>query len=116
MALNDLKASVNVGQAAQASGLEKVAQAPGSAGYRASQKNNYAQQVRVVNGRAFYQNGNIWTDSTAQDKHMLKQKTVAFGSRDYFDLLSLTPALFSWLALGNELDVVVGDTLYSIRD
>ncbi len=115
IAMNDLKFSLNEAQAAQTSGLEKAAPAPVGAGYRASQKNNYAQQVRVVNGRAFYQNGNVWTDSTAQGKRALKQKRVVFGSKDYFDLLTKTPELSSWLALGSELDVVVGDTLYTIR-
>ncbi len=116
MAMNDLKASVNEGQAAQTSGLEKASQAPASAGYRASQKNNYAQQVRVVNGRAFYQNGDVWTDSSAQKKRSLKQKQVRFGSREYFELLGSNPEVSSWLALGSEMDVVVGDTLYNIRN
>ena len=115
MAMNDLKTGLNEAQAAQASGLEKAAQAPAAAGYRASQQNNYAQQVRVVNGRAFYQNGSVWTDSTAQDRRALKQKKVAFGSREYFDLLAKTPELSSWLALGSQLDVVVGNTLFTIR-
>jgi Ca-activated chloride channel family protein len=116
LAVNDLKVSQFMGQAAQASGLEKAAQAPASAGYKASQRNNYAQQVRVVNGRAFYQNGTIWTDSTAQKTRMLQQKQIAFGSREYFDLLKNAPELSSWLALGNDVDVVVGDTFYNIRD
>ncbi len=116
IAMNDLKASQNLGQAAQSSGLEKAASAPPAAGYKAAQRNNYAQQVRVVNGRAFYQNGNVWTDSTAQSKKSLKERRVSFGSRDYFDLLARTPALSWWLALGNDVDVVVDDTLYSIRD
>ena len=113
-AVNDLKSGLNEAQAAQASGLEKAAPAP-AAGYRASQKNNYAQQVRVVNGRAFYQNGNVWTDSSAQGKRSLKQRQITFGSTEYFDLLAKTPELSSWLALGSQRDVVVGDTLFNIR-
>ncbi|HUI68896.1 MAG TPA: hypothetical protein VL354_00160, partial [Spirochaetia bacterium] len=97
----------------QASGLEKAAQSPASAGYKAAQRNNYAQQVRVVNGRAFYQNGNVWTDSSAQAS--LTQKRVAFASSDYFALVARNPSLLPWLALGNEVDVVVDGTLYSIR-
>ncbi len=116
IAMNDLKSSKNEGQAAQASGLEKMATVPPAAGYKAAQRNNYAQQVRVVNGRAFYQNGNVWTDSTAQLSRSLKQKRISFGGREYFDLLGRAPALASWLALGSDVDVVVGDTLYSIRN
>ena len=70
----------------------------------------------MVNGRSFYQNGSVWTDSTAQQKKSLHQKRIAFGSRGYFELLGRNPALSAWLALGNDVDVVVGDTLYSIRD
>jgi len=115
IAMNDLKSGQNLGQTAQASGLEKAARAASSAGYKAVQRNNYAQQVRVVNGRAFYQNGNVWTDSTAQLNRSLKQKRIVFGSREYFELLGRSPSLSAWLALGNEVDVVVADTLYSIR-
>jgi Ca-activated chloride channel family protein len=86
-------------------------------GYRANQ--NYGQQARVVNGRAFYQNGNTWTDSTAQSAQshdqQLNQKTIQFNSDEYFALLKKHPEAAQWLALGNEVDVVLDDTLYSIR-
>ena len=116
IAMNDLKSSRSMGQASQGAGLEKAAPASPQSGYKAAQRNNYAQQVRVVNGRAFYQNGSVWTDSTAQKNKTLKQRQVAFGSRDYFDLLSQKPALAPWLALGSDVDVVVDDTLYVIRN
>jgi Ca-activated chloride channel family protein len=126
--LADLKASSNTAQARrQGERLAKraaLAPAPGQgqpgaattrpdAGYKETQ--NYAQQARVVNGRAFYQNGVTWTDATAQTKKDLKQKQVAFNSTDYFDLLAKNPDAAQWLALGNEVDVVLGDTLYQIR-
>ena len=86
-------------------------------GYRADQ--NYGQQARVVNGRAFYQNGNTWTDSTAQTaqsrNQQLDQKTIQFGTDEYFALLKKHPEAGQWLALGNEVDVVLDDTVYSIR-
>ena len=116
IAMNDLKSSQYLGQAAQASGLEKAAPASPAAGYKASQKNNYASQVRMVSGRAFYQNGTVWTDSTAQQKRSLRQKRITFAGREYFELLGRNPSLSSWLALGAEMDVVVGDTLYIIRN
>lgn len=87
---------------------------PAMAGYRASQ--NYAQQARVVNGRAFYQNGNTWTDSTAQAQQNLKQQKVKFNSDDYFALLKNHPDAAQWLSLGSEVDIVIGDTLYLIRE
>ena len=85
-------------------------------GYRASQTQNYANQSRRVNGRAFYQNGNVWTDSTAQAQRNLRQQNVRFNSPEYFALQRQHPAAISWLALGNNVDVVIGDTLYQIRD
>jgi Ca-activated chloride channel homolog len=86
-------------------------------GYRNAQ--NYNQQARVVNGRAFYQNGKTWTDSTAQDaiakKKALRQQQIKFNSDAYFALLMEHPDAAQWLSLGDEVDVVLGDTLYQIR-
>jgi Ca-activated chloride channel family protein len=82
-------------------------------GYREAQ--NYADQARVVNGRAFYQNGSQWTDSTAQNRKDLKKKEIAFNSDEYFDLLKRHPEAAAWFSLGTELDVVLDDTLYVVR-
>ncbi|MDB5298925.1 MAG: vault protein inter-alpha-trypsin protein, partial [Phycisphaerales bacterium] len=82
-------------------------------GYRQAQ--NYTQQARVLRGRAFYQNGNTWTDSTAQNRKDLKQKQIQFNSDDYFALLKQHPEAAEWLALGNEVDLVIDDTLYQVR-
>jgi Ca-activated chloride channel family protein len=119
VAVQDLMRSMNLQQAAPPAGLAKSsAPAPSgrSGGYRAWQARNYAQQVRLVNGRAFYQNGGIWTDSTAQGRNGLGQKSIRFGSEEYFGLLKRSPGAASWLALGSNLDVVVDGTLYSIRE
>jgi len=117
ISVQDMKSSMNEQQAAQSAGLAKsVPAAPGSSGYRASVTRNYARQVQLVNGRAFYQNGNTWTDSTAQSRRALKQRSVKFGSEEYFTLLRTRPAAAPWLALGSNVDVVVDDTLISIRE
>ena len=68
-----------------------------------------------MNGRAFYQNGTIWTDSTAQNQASMKQQKVAFNSDEYFELLKKYPQAAQWFALGSELDIVLGDTLYIVR-
>ena len=85
-------------------------------GYRASQAQNYATQSRNLDGRAFYQNGKVWTDSTAQARPDLKQVNIQFNSEAYFALLNGHPAATRWLSLGNNLDLVIDDTLYQIRD
>jgi Ca-activated chloride channel family protein len=82
-------------------------------GYRAS--SNYAQQARVVKGRAFYQNGSTWTDAQAVSKNDWKRRQVAFNSDEYFALLIEHPEAAAWLSLGSEVDVVLGDTLVSVR-
>lgn len=85
-------------------------------GYRASQTQAYSQQARVVNGRAFYQNGAVWNDSTAQSQKNLKQVNVRFNSDEYFALQRKYPHAVQWFALGSNVDVVLGDTLYQIRE
>jgi Ca-activated chloride channel family protein len=118
-AMQGLKSATTIPQAAPATGLAKKAPAPmtgGAGGYRAAQSQNYAQQVRVVGGRAFYQNGSVWTDSSAQSKRGLAQRQVRFGSAEYFDLLKKVPAAAQWLALGNNVDVVLDGTLVIVRE
>lgn len=73
------------------------------------------QQLRVVNNRAFYQNGNRWVDSHSQTQQNLKQKQVKFGSDEYFALVRTNADMAAAMALGNEVDVVIGDTLYQVR-
>jgi hypothetical protein len=86
----------------------------GAGGYRA-QASNYAQQARVVRGRAFYQNGNTWTDATAATKTDWKKRQIQFNSDEYFTLLQQHPEAAPWFALGNEVDVVLDDMLVSVR-
>jgi len=124
--VNTLKESLNEQQAQQPLALDKFAGAGGTsaaaapgeasddaAGYR--MRKNYAQQVRVARGKAFYQNGNTWSDADVAARRDLKPKQVAFNSDDYFALMRSHPDAASWLSLGNEVDVVIGDTLYQVR-
>src|SRR4029434_5317123 len=100
-----------------AGGAPAATPAPaGPVGYRNEKAQNYTQQARIVGGRAFYQNSNRWTDSTAQSKQNLKQKTIKFNSGEYFELARKDPRASQWLSLGNNVDVVVDDTLYQVRD
>lgn len=116
---NQLKQSYNLSDATIAESLGKnpaaatAAGAIDAAGYRAQQ--NYAQQVRIVSGKCFYQNGQTWCDSVSQTKQNLKRQEVKFNSDDYFALVRREPKISQWLSLGNDLDVVIEDTLYVIR-
>ena len=114
-----LKTGYNEQQAQAGDALAKspaagVPAAAAQPGYRAAQ--NYAQQARVINGRAFYQNGKTWTDSTAQANRALKQKQIRFNSEEYFELVRANAAAAPWLSLGSDVDVVIGDTLYQVRE
>jgi Ca-activated chloride channel homolog len=117
-AVQEMKLGTSESQAAPVTGLAKSVPAPaeGPVGYRASQAQNYASQVRVVNGRAFYQNGNLWTDSSAQSDGKLRNRQVRFGSDEYFALLARFPRAAAWFSLGNNVDVVVDGTLYQVRE
>jgi Ca-activated chloride channel family protein len=84
-------------------------------GYRARQSQNYAQQVRVARGKTFYQNANTWSDAEGATRQNLKNRQVAFNSDEYFALIRDNPDAAAWLSLGNEVDVVIADTLYQIR-
>jgi len=119
MNANSLKDAESEGQTRQEFSMQKQQAFGGAAttqpgGYKVAQ--NYAQQARVVNGRAFYQNGNVWTDAAAQAQTNGKQKTVAFDTPDYYDLLARHPEASAWFSLGDEVDIVIGDTLYSVRN
>ncbi len=118
MSIQQLKAGSQAGEQRMARGLAKSAAVPASpgqhSGYRAAA--NYAQQVRRINGRTFYQNGTVWNDSTGQGRLELKERRIVFNSDDYFQLLRDHIEVAAWLALGTEVDVVVGDTLYQVRE
>jgi len=113
MSLQELKGSRNVQQSVWKTGLAKKGGKAGERGYRSSR--NYAGQVRIVNNRAFYQNGSQWVDSTAQALPQLKNRTVDFGSEEYFALIRKHPEAGQWLALGIEVDVVLEGVLYQVR-
>jgi Ca-activated chloride channel family protein len=109
-----LKRSYNVAQAQQGFAMDKAATLPAQeAGYKLAQ--NYSQQVKVVNNRAFYQNGATWTDATTQTRQKLKRQEIKFNSDDYFALLARNPSAAPWFSLGNEIDLVLDDTLYVVR-
>jgi hypothetical protein len=94
-------------------GFAPMAPATQPSGYRVAQ--NYAQQARIVKGRAFYQNGTLWTDGQAQNAQNLKHANIVFNSDPYFELLRKHPEAAAWLSLGDEVDIVLDDTIYSVR-
>jgi hypothetical protein len=72
-------------------------------------------QTRFVGGRAFVMKTNSWIDSEIQKKTDAKRVRVQFDSAEYFDLLK-NPQITSWLALGRNVQFVLGDTIYEIYE
>jgi len=74
------------------------------------------QQVRYAGGRAFFQNGTLWVDSRAQGHAEDRIVRIEFGSDEYFHLLERHPEIRRWLALGRNVQFVLDETVYVVRD
>jgi Ca-activated chloride channel family protein len=105
-------ASITSGASESLRGFAAAAPAGTPAAARLSQ---YTQQSRFVNGRAFFQNGNQWIDSNAQNK-TAKRQHIQFNSEEYFNLLTRHPEAGPWLALGQNVVLTLDDTVYEIAE
>ena len=84
-----------------------------AAGYRVV--NNYAQQTRTINNRAFFLNGNQWTDANVQNSPKDAQHVkIVFNSNAYFDLIAQHPEATPYLSLGNNVTIELAGTIYDI--
>jgi len=104
-------ASIASGSSESLRGFAAAAPAGTPAAARLSQ---YTQQSRFVNGRAFFQNGNQWIDSNAQNAG--KRQRIQFNSEEYFNLLTKHPEAGPWLALGQNVVLKLDDTVYEIAE
>jgi Ca-activated chloride channel family protein len=104
-------ASIAAGSSESLRGFAAAGPAASPAAERVSQ---YTQQSRYVNGRAFFQNGNQWIDSNAQNT--AKRQRVQFNSEEYFNLLTKHPEAGPWLALGQNVVLTLNDTVYEIAE
>src|SRR6476646_5826523 len=104
-------ASIASGSSESLRGFAAAAPAETPATARLSQ---YTQHSRFVNGRAFFQNGKQWIDSTAQST--AKRQRVQFNSEEYFNLLTKHPEAGPWLALGQNVVLTLDDTVYEIAE
>jgi len=75
-----------------------------------------AQQSQYVGGRTFCQNGNQWIDSEVQRQANAKKVRVQFNSKEYFELLAKSPKVQAWLALGQNVQFVLGDAVYEVYE
>lgn len=87
---------------------------PASPAAAAQQIASVQQNARSVAGKTFFQNGTQWLDSDVQRAKPAKTVRVQFGGSDYFKLIADQPAAAEWLALGQNVQFTLGDTLYDI--
>ena len=97
----------------RSSSLSTVARSEANAASRVAQ---YAQQNQFVGGKSFYQNGAQWVDAEAQQLKDAKPVKLQFGSTEYFALQTKEPRAAQWLALGRNVQFVLGGTLYEVAE
>jgi len=76
----------------------------------------YSQQGQFIAGKSFFQNGQQWTDSAVQKQTNSKRVRIQFGSAEYFDLVARQPKALPWLALGQNVQFVLNNTVYDIYE
>lgn len=76
----------------------------------------YTQRAKYIAGRAFFQNGNQWIDNNVSKQNDDKSVRIKFGSDDYFALLAQHPEARPWLALGQNVKLLLASTVYDIYD
>ena len=72
------------------------------------------QATRWVNGRTFWQNGKRWVDAQVQAQRGAKSRQVKFGSAEYDALLGRHPEAAPWLALGRNVQLVLGGEVVEV--
>ena len=72
--------------------------------------------TQFVAGKNFFQNGNQWLDADIQKTPFAKRVRLQFGSPDYFDFMSKHPKADAWLALGQNVQFVLDNTIYEIYE
>ena len=74
------------------------------------------QNSQFVSGRNFYNNGNQWVDSQVQQTQSARRVRMQFNSKEYFAFAATNSAARPWLALGNNVQFVLSDTVYEIYE
>jgi Ca-activated chloride channel family protein len=76
----------------------------------------FVQNAQFVNGRNFFQNGNQWVDSEVQQSQQMRRLRLQFNSKEYFAFAATNAAARPWLALGNNVQFVLKDTVYEVYE
>lgn len=76
----------------------------------------FVQNGQYVNGRNFFNNSNQWVDSQVQQTQNARRVRLQFNSKEYFSFAATNAAARPWLALGNNVQFVIKDTIYEIYE
>jgi len=76
----------------------------------------YSQQSQFVAGKTFFQNDKQWIDSAIQKSSDAKRVRLQFGSNDYFAFLAKHPQAAPWVALGQNIQLLLDNTIYEIYE
>lgn len=76
----------------------------------------YSQPPTFVAGKTFFQNDRQWIDSAVQKYPNAKRVRIQFASSEYFDLIAKNPKALPWLALGQNVQFVLDNTIYEIYE
>ena len=76
----------------------------------------FVQNAQYVNGRNFFNNGNQWVDSQVQQSQTARRIRMQFNSKEYFAFAATNSAARPWLALGNNVQFVLKDTVYEVYE
>jgi Ca-activated chloride channel family protein len=76
---------------------------------------NITRQVKMVQGRAFYNNGLFWTDIEMQkQKQQGNKKRIQYASAEYYNFINQYPESSQYLALGRNVQFVMNHQVYEI--
>ena len=83
---------------------------------KSGEQQNLADGIRIVQGRAFYNNANNWVDANLQlsQNQSLKVNRIAFNSDDYFKLINNHPESVNYLALGTNVRFVMDGIIWEV--
>lgn len=77
---------------------------------------NLADDIVNRQGRALYFNSGQWVDAQLQSEEVKNTRRIAFGSKEYFELLEKEKSVNELLALGRNVRFVHNNTLFEIHD
>lgn len=83
---------------------------------QSKKRDAFQQQVKNIQGRAMYNVGKSWVDSTLQRLKNQTAKRIRFASEAYFQLIKDEPLSAQFLALGKNVRFTLNNQIYEIYE